>query len=83
MEALRIVIPEDLLLATGQSREEFVREAKLILAARLFEMSRLSSGKAAELCGLERKDFLRTVSRMGIPVVDLDEQELDQEFVDA
>ena len=32
METLRIEIPEDLLLATGQSREEFVREAKLILA---------------------------------------------------
>jgi hypothetical protein len=45
---LTIDIPESVLLATGQSREEFIREAKFLLAAKLFEMGRLSSGKAAQ-----------------------------------
>ncbi len=80
MPALTIEIPEDVLAASGQSREEFVREAKLLLAAKLFELGRLSSGKAAQLCGMGRVEFLFAVGRMGIPVIDLDEEELKREL---
>ncbi|MEW6296355.1 MAG: UPF0175 family protein [Thermodesulfobacteriota bacterium] len=83
MQPLTIEIPADVLLATGQSREEFIREAKLLLAAKLFELGRLSSGKAAQLCGVGRVDFLLMVSRMGIPVADLDEDEMQREFTDG
>ena len=83
MHPLTIEIPENVLLATGQSREEFIREAKMLLAAKLFELGRLSSGKAAQLCGMGRVDFLFTVSRMGIPVADLDEEEIKREFADV
>jgi predicted HTH domain antitoxin len=83
MHPLTIEIPENVLLATGQSREEFIREAKILLAAKLFELGRLSSGKAAQLCGMGRVDFLLTVSRMGIPVADLDEEEMKREFADV
>jgi predicted HTH domain antitoxin len=83
MRSLTIEIPEDVLLATGQSREEFLREAKLLLAVKLFELGRLSSGKAAQLCGIGRVDFLLTVGRMGIPVADLDEEEMKREFEDV
>ena len=83
MHPLTIEIPENVLIATGQSREEFIREAKILLAVKLFELGRLSSGKAAQLCGMGRVDFLFTVSRMGIPVADLDEEEMKREFVDV
>lgn len=83
MHTLTIEIPESVLLATGQSKEEFVRDAKFLLAVKLFELGRLSSGKAAQLCGMERVDFLLTVGRMGIAVVDLDEEEMGREFEDA
>ena len=83
MSPLTIEIPENVLLATGQSREEFIREAKTLLAAKLFELGRLSSGKAAQLCGVGRVDFLLMVSRMGIPVTDLDEGEMQREFTDV
>jgi predicted HTH domain antitoxin len=77
---LHVDLPESLLLSTGQSREEFIREAKLLLAVKLFELGRLSSGRAAELCSLPRLDFLLTASRMGVPVADLDEAEMEREF---
>ena len=80
---LTIDIPESVLLATGQSREEFIREAKFLLAAKLFEMGRLSSGKAAQICGMHRVDFIFAVGKMGIPVVQLDEEELAREFQDV
>lgn len=80
MNAVMIDLPESLLQTTGQSRDEFIKEAKFLLMAKLFEMGRISSGKAAEICGMQRIDFIFAVGKMGIPVVQLDEDELAREF---
>jgi len=79
---ISIDLPENVLLATGQSREEFVREAKFLLALKLFELGRLSSGQAAELCDMQRIDFLLLLGKMGIAIADLDEAEMDREFAE-
>jgi predicted HTH domain antitoxin len=83
MGVVTIELPESVLVATGQSREEFVREAKITLAAKLFEEGRISSGKASEICSMPRADFLFEMGRRGIPIIQLDEEELKQEFEDA
>lgn len=83
MTTISIELPESLLATSGQSEEEFVKEAKFLLALKLFEMGRLSSGRAAEICDVPRLDFLLRAGRMGVPVVDLDGDELDREFADA
>jgi predicted HTH domain antitoxin len=80
MNAVTIDLPESLLLTTGQSRDEFAKEAKFLLMVKLFELGRISSGKAAEICGMPRIDFIHAVGKMGIPVVQLDEDELAREF---
>ncbi len=48
MSALRIELPDDLLLTIGQTRDEFLREATFLLALKMFETGRISSGQAAE-----------------------------------
>ena len=58
MRAVTIEIPENILLGSGQSSEEFAREAKLLLLAKLFELGRVSSGRAAEICNMTRVEFL-------------------------
>ena len=83
MDNLRIEIPDSVLLATGQSREEFIKEAKLIIASKLFADGRISSGKAAEICGIARAEFLLEMGRRKIPIINLDEAELDAEFNDG
>ncbi len=80
MSTVTIELPESVLLSAGQSRDEFVREAKLVLAAKLFETGRISSGKGAEICGISRVDFLLEMGRRGIPIIQLDEEELKREF---
>lgn len=82
MENLTIVIPEDVLVGTGQSREEFLQEARFLLAAKLFELGRLSSGRAAALCGMGRADFILAAGKMGVPVIQLDEEELRRELAE-
>ena len=62
--------------ALQQSREQFEQEAKMAMAAKLFEMKRLSSGMAAGLVGIDRVSFLLSLHRYGVAMVDLDEEEL-------
>ncbi len=80
MSSIQIDLPDSVLLSTGQSEEEFVREAKFLLALKLFELGRLSAGKAAEMCGKNRIDFILLAGRSGIPVADLDDSERGREF---
>ena len=62
---------EDVLLSLGLTVEQFATEARFLLAAKLYEMGRLSSGQAAKLCGKERVDFLLSLERIGVPVSNL------------
>lgn len=77
--ALRIPYDDAVLLASSQTREEFEKEARFLLAAKLFDLGRLSSGKAAELCGLPRAVFLLSLERVGISPVQLRTEDLDDE----
>lgn len=83
MRAVTIEIPENILVGSGQSSEEFAREAKLLLLAKLFELGRVSSGKAAEVCGMTRVEFLLSMGKLGVSLVQLDSDELKREIADA
>ncbi len=56
MSANVLTIPysEDLLLSLKRSPQEFETEARLLLAVKLHEMDRVSSGVAARLGGMSR-----------------------------
>lgn len=83
MGVIQINLPENVLISTGQSREEFVREAKYFVALKLFELGRLSSGRAAALCEVPRVEFLLRAGQAGIALADLEGDELDREFADV
>ena len=50
------------------------------LAVSLFEAGAFSLGKAAKLAGMVYGEFVEHVSRLGIPVVDYDAAQLDEEL---
>jgi len=68
---LRIEFGDDILFSLGMSVEQFSDEARFLLAAKLYELGRLSSGQAAKLCGKGRAEFLLSLPRIGVPVSNL------------
>ena len=77
--SLTISYDDSVFLEASQTRDEFEREAKLLLAAMLFELGRLSSGKAAELCGMGRVEFLLALPRVGASLSNLGPEDADDE----
>lgn len=77
---LTIEYGDEVLLGMGMSQTEFASEAKFLLAAKLYELGRVTSGQAAKLCGKERTDFLLGLARVGVPTSNLREEDAEDEL---
>ena len=80
---LLVEVPNHLPDAAQCTPQQFMQEAKLAMAVKLFEMKRLSSGMAASLIGISRVQFLSEIHRFGVPMIDLNESELAQDLLNA
>ena len=77
---LTIEYQDDLLFRLGVSPEQFSAEARLLLAAKLYELGRLSSGEAARLAGKSRVEFLFALRQIGAPMSNLRAEVADTEL---
>ena len=81
MKTLAVNVPDALLLHTGD--KDLARQSQFLLALKFFELGRLTSGQAAEMCAMNRVDFLVAASQTGTPVAGLDAEELRREIYDV
>ena len=65
METRQIIInvPTKVLLAEKATEADFAREMRVLTAIKLYELGRLSSGRAADLAGMSRVEFLFTLEK--------------------
>lgn len=80
---LMIQYGDDLLLGLGLSPPEFSAEVAFLLAAKLYELGRLTSGQAANLCGKDRVTFLLDLPRVHVPISNLQADDADEEIAFA
>ncbi len=77
---LIISIPDGIQETLKLTEREFSEEAKALLAAKLYELGRLSAGMAAELAGTDRLTFISALSRYGTPAINLKDEEVTEEI---
>lgn len=68
------------LSSLGLTKDKLAQESKKLLALKFFKGKMLSLGKAAELSGLSRWDFIDYLGENEVPIIDYDEEELKREF---
>jgi predicted HTH domain antitoxin len=77
---LTLKVPPDIPGLLKMSGADFANEAQILLAVKLFELRKLTSGKAAELAGMPRVAFLYTLNRYNVPAINLQDEEIDHEI---
>jgi predicted HTH domain antitoxin len=70
--AVTISLPSDL------DASEF--EINMIVAAKLYELGKLSSGQAAEMVGLSKREFLESLGKYKVSVFGYDDSELKDDL---
>ena len=80
---LTIPYPQDLLLSLKEDERSFESEAKLLLAVKLYEMGRVTTGMAARLAGVDRVSFMFELDRFGLSPIGVDADELEQDMANA
>ena len=63
MTQLQLEVPDEILLAEKTDAETFSHEIKLLAAVKLYEIGRLTSGRAAQPANMPRVEFLMQLER--------------------
>jgi len=76
-----VPIPDNFEMAVHLTRAELDHHLRLMAALKMFELGQISSGKAAELVGMSRVDFLHTCGRYRVSVFNYPPEEVEDEIL--
>ena len=74
---IAIDVPEKVLLAEKTDERAFAKELRMLAAVKLYELGRLSSGRAAELAGMARVEFILSLGRYRVFPLDAELDDLE------
>ncbi|MGH2532987.1 MAG: UPF0175 family protein [Thermomicrobiales bacterium] len=83
MSSVAVELDQDLIDVLQASDQPVSRAATELIVLELYRQGRLSSGKAAELLGTSRYDFIRHASELGIPFFRMSKEEWEAESAAA
>ncbi len=80
IEELKIKYPRGFEHAVHMTKEEMEHHIRLMAALKMFELGKVSSGKAAQLAGMSRVEFFETCSRYHVSIFNYPPEELEREI---
>ena len=83
IRSLTIDYGDEVLLALGLSPEQFRQETRILIAVKLYEMGRLSTGAAAQFAGVPKPLFLMKLADYGVDTFDLSDEKLRPDMTNA
>ena len=80
IEELKMKYPSGFEKAVQLTKDEIEQHIRLMAALKMFELGKISSGKAAELAGMSRIEFFEACGRYRISIFNYSPDELEQEI---
>ena len=80
VQSSTITYPQGFPQMMKMSEGEFVDEIRFLASAKLYEIGRVTAGKAAQLAGMKRLDFLYRLGTVGVPAINLQAEEVEAEI---
>jgi predicted HTH domain antitoxin len=80
MKTVTIPYTEELPQTLKLSDDEFAEQVRFLAAAKLYELGKTSSGKAAEMAGLDRVAFLSKLGQYKVAAINLQAEEVKKEI---
>lgn len=80
MTTLTMTLPDEVFSALKRSPEEFGRELRLAAAVHWYSRGEVSQEKAAQIAGLNRKEFLLALAREKVDAFLVDFDDLKHEL---
>lgn len=79
-EELKIKYPYGFENAIHMTKEEIEYYIRLMAALKMFELGKISSGKAAELAGISRIEFFEICGRYKVSLFNYPEEDIGEEL---
>ena len=80
MNTISIDLPETALAALGKNPKDLGREILVAAVVKWFELGTISQGKAAEILGLSRSEFLKVLSDYRVSVFNYSADDLENDL---
>jgi predicted HTH domain antitoxin len=80
MKAARVELDQDLVDLLEELQRPAKEAARELIVLELYRQGVVSSGRGAQLLGMEREEFIRYTSKRGIPYFQLEGEELQREL---
>ncbi|MBE9143912.1 UPF0175 family protein [Planktothrix mougeotii] len=83
MTIIPIELPQTVFSALRKNPDEFIREMRIAAAIKWYELGEVSQGKAAEIAGLTRTEFINALSRYRVDFMQYTAEELAEELANV
>ena len=79
-QSLTMNIPSDIFVAVNETKQEFRNRIKVMLATHLYQLEKLTIGKAAQLAEMQRLEFETFLSKNRIPISNLEWDDIEADI---
>lgn len=83
MSVAQVEMPDEVLAVLGTTKQHLSQKLKELAALKLFQEGKISSGKASELVGISRMEFIEVLAKNNIPFFRQIPDELAEDIVVA